>query len=344
MNLKIFTFSLLILSMFSCKKETQNSDFTKTFAGKIDNKYPFHMKLNSKNEIISGTYYYDKIGVDIDIKGNIASDNSINLTEFDKKGKKTGLWIGKFINDNKISGTWVKPNGSSAKDFSLTLTSDNYENSKISKSKKIEPQFSISKVKVKNQLISTKNIRDLTITVYKNKEENKEEDLTGLLKIKNNKTNQEAIYPIELPDGENEDIAEWYVNFEDFNFDGKDEILILRGVPASFWRSGYRILDYNSLKPKKIFKKNKESSYTGNSKEKGEFTNIMNVGGKTSYEINEKNKTIEFVSGSGMNGYYVEFYKLNNGIYSLKYYERAEDEIITRVENGITTIKTRDME
>jgi hypothetical protein len=134
MNLKTYTFSLLILFLISCKKETKketvNFDFIKTFEGKIDNKYPLHIKLNSENGKINGTYFYDKVGTDIEIKGTISKDSTLIINEFDQKGNQTGLWNGKLINENKISGTWSKPNGDSAKDFTLILTSDNYESSK----------------------------------------------------------------------------------------------------------------------------------------------------------------------------------------------------------------------
>lgn len=128
-------FSILILFfLISCKdqpkKEKPNFDFIKTYAGKIDSKYPLHIKLNSENGKISGRYFYDKVGTDIEIKGAIVNDSTITLNEFDKKGNQTGLWIGKLVNENKISGTWSKPNGNSAKNFTLILTSDNYESSK----------------------------------------------------------------------------------------------------------------------------------------------------------------------------------------------------------------------
>lgn len=131
MNFKTYTFILFLISCKEVtKKETPNFDFIKTFAGKIDNEYPLHIKLNSDNGRINGTYFYDKVGSDIEIKGTISNDSSITLNEFDQKGNQTGLWSGKLINYNKINGTWSKPNGDSAKDFTLILTSDNYESSK----------------------------------------------------------------------------------------------------------------------------------------------------------------------------------------------------------------------
>lgn len=133
MNLKTYSFSLLIIFLISCKGETKKEapsfDFIKTFAGKIDNKYPLHMKLNSETGKINGTYFYNKVGTDIEIKGTISNDSTLTLNEFDEKGNQTGIWNGKFVNENKISGSWSKPNGDSSKSFTLILTSDNYESS-----------------------------------------------------------------------------------------------------------------------------------------------------------------------------------------------------------------------
>jgi len=135
MKKTFYILSVLILSIVtSCKNEPEtenpNFDFIKTYAGKIDNKYPLHIKLNSDNGKINGAYFYDKVGADLEITGTISNDSIIILNEFDQKGNQTGLWNGKLINENKISGTWSKPNGDSAKDFTIILTSDNYESSK----------------------------------------------------------------------------------------------------------------------------------------------------------------------------------------------------------------------
>ena len=47
-----------------------------------------HIKLNSENGKINGTYFYDKVGTDIEIKGTILKDSSLTLNEFDKKGNQ----------------------------------------------------------------------------------------------------------------------------------------------------------------------------------------------------------------------------------------------------------------
>jgi hypothetical protein len=145
---------LLIVTLFACRNESNNQklgdehkqiklntqgspiaktpsfDFIKTFAGKIDNKYPLHLKMTSDNGDITGRYFYDKNGVDIEVKGTISKDSTITLNEFDLKGNQTGLWKGKLINENKIIGTWSKPRGNLTQIFTLILTYDNYESAK----------------------------------------------------------------------------------------------------------------------------------------------------------------------------------------------------------------------
>lgn len=136
MNVKtyIFIFSSLIILSISCKKKTKeikpSFNFIKTYTGKIDNKHSLHIKLNSDNGKINGTYFYDKTGTNIKVIGTILKDSTITLNEFDQEGNLTGLWKGKLINKNKISGVWSKPNGNLTKDFILILTSDNYESLK----------------------------------------------------------------------------------------------------------------------------------------------------------------------------------------------------------------------
>ena len=60
MNLKKYSFSLIILFIISCNKNESklNLNFTKSFTGKIDNKYPLNMELNSVNGEIKVSYYF----------------------------------------------------------------------------------------------------------------------------------------------------------------------------------------------------------------------------------------------------------------------------------------------
>lgn len=323
MNLKKYSFSLIILFIISCNKNESklNLNFTKSFTGKIDNKYPLNMELNSVNGEIKGTYYYDKIGTNIKIKGTLSKDSILSLKEFDQNDKQTGLWNGKLISENKISGIWNNSDRNSAKDFTL-LTSDKLisQNNNILTKEEVNTE---GKTIPKNSKI----IRDFTFTFIEVDEER--EALEGFLLIKNNKTDKERKVLIEIAEIESSDINS-YIKFEDFDYDGKDELLIELGEPA-YMRRGFRILDYNSLEPKKILKKTKEHIYIGNSKERNQFTNIINVGSRSTYKINKEDKTIEFGGACGASCTTIEIYAFNNKEYTLK--------TSKRIENGVTTIE-----
>lgn len=127
-----------LITLISCKNDKAkisqniipNLDFVQTYSGKINDKYPFHMKITSNNGTVTGNYFYDKVGKDIELKGSISIDSVVTLNEFDKKGNQTGLWKGKLINLNKIEGDWSKPSGSSSQKFSLLKTSETYKSVK----------------------------------------------------------------------------------------------------------------------------------------------------------------------------------------------------------------------
>jgi hypothetical protein len=135
MKIKLLYLTLLFTSFISCKSETTtekqqpqlNLDFVQTYEGTIANKYPLHIKLKSDAGVITGNYFYDKVGTDIKFNGTITNDSVFTLNEFDINGNQVGLWKGKLVNENKISGDWSKPDGSSATDFKLIATSSNYE-------------------------------------------------------------------------------------------------------------------------------------------------------------------------------------------------------------------------
>ena len=105
-------------------------DFVKTFEGQINNKYDIQMKITSNNGNITGKYFYKKVGKDIVIKGTIDNQGKISISEFDNKGNQTGLFEGKMPNENKIEGTWSKPNGSNSMPFYLLASNTSYETSK----------------------------------------------------------------------------------------------------------------------------------------------------------------------------------------------------------------------
>ncbi len=101
-------------------------DFIKTFEGKINNKFPITFKITANNGQITGTYFYNKVGKDLKLKGTIDKDGNISLTEYDEKGNSTGLFKGSTKNNNKIEGNWSKPDGSSSMPFYLIESNTSY--------------------------------------------------------------------------------------------------------------------------------------------------------------------------------------------------------------------------
>jgi len=84
------------------------------------------MQLTRSGSNLAGTYYYDGIGKNLTLKGNIDASDNVTLQEFDEHGKQTGKFTGKFAHDEDndfmytFSGTWTNPAGGGETNFSLT--------------------------------------------------------------------------------------------------------------------------------------------------------------------------------------------------------------------------------
>ncbi|MEZ4848324.1 MAG: hypothetical protein R3B93_06830 [Bacteroidia bacterium] len=90
------------------------------FIGKIDQKYPITVNLIRNEDELSGSYYYDKIGKTISLKGKVIEEKSI-LEEFDEKGAVTGRWELEGGNlSGWLYGKWINPKN--GKDMRLDLT------------------------------------------------------------------------------------------------------------------------------------------------------------------------------------------------------------------------------
>ena len=128
----IALFSAMALSCTQAPKTATEKapvrfDFVKTFEGIIGDDYAVHLKITSDNGSLKGVYFYDNVGAEIGIDGSIESDSTVVIREYDETGNQTGLWKGRLESENKISGTWSKPNGSSPQPFSLIATSRSYK-------------------------------------------------------------------------------------------------------------------------------------------------------------------------------------------------------------------------
>ena len=88
----------------------------KYFTGSIGTSLDLQMKLVRSGEQLTGSYYYQKIGTKIDLRGTLDKDGALTLEEFDSTGKQTGLFKGIWKTDANdglvtIAGNWSKPPG-----------------------------------------------------------------------------------------------------------------------------------------------------------------------------------------------------------------------------------------
>jgi hypothetical protein len=97
---------------------------TKYFKGSIGSTLGLQMKLVREGERLSGSYFYQKVGTKIDLRGTIDQGGNVVLEEFDPGGKQSGAFKGTWkTGENgliEIAGNWAKPNGDKKTSFSLT--------------------------------------------------------------------------------------------------------------------------------------------------------------------------------------------------------------------------------
>jgi hypothetical protein len=96
---------------------------TKFFTGSIGNALGLEMKLVREGDKLSGSYFYQKVGKKIDVRGTVDAGGNVNLEEFDPGGKQTGVFKGIWKQGEggsiQISGNWSKPNSDKQIAFSL---------------------------------------------------------------------------------------------------------------------------------------------------------------------------------------------------------------------------------
>jgi hypothetical protein len=98
------------------------------FRGTIANSLSIEMTLVRDGERLTGTYFYPRVGKNINLAGTIDKDGNVELKEADEGGKDTGTFKGKWkaASDspdstlNEITGKWSKPDGSKETDFQVS--------------------------------------------------------------------------------------------------------------------------------------------------------------------------------------------------------------------------------
>jgi hypothetical protein len=96
---------------------------TKYFKGSIGSALDLQMKLAREGEKLTGSYYYQKVGTKIDLRGTVDKDGAVTLEEFDTGGKQSGVFKGLWKPGEdgaiEVSGNWTKPSSDKKTAFSL---------------------------------------------------------------------------------------------------------------------------------------------------------------------------------------------------------------------------------
>ena len=126
---KLFNVSLLLLIHLSGISLT-GTTYIK-LKGKIGENLSITMDItktqdaSTKKQTISGSYYYDRIGLPIDINGTLTDAGNIELTESNSKGDVTGTFKGTLSADNRMQGVWINPKTKKETPFALTEATEN---------------------------------------------------------------------------------------------------------------------------------------------------------------------------------------------------------------------------
>jgi hypothetical protein len=97
------------------------------FRGTIANSLAIEMTLTRDADRLTGTYFYPKVGKNINLTGTVDKDGNVELKESDESGKDTGIFKGKWkpATDspdpalNEIDGKWSKPDGTKETAFQV---------------------------------------------------------------------------------------------------------------------------------------------------------------------------------------------------------------------------------
>lgn len=87
---------------------------TKYFKGSIGSSFDLQMKLVRADPQLTGSYFYQRVGTRINLRGTIDPDGKFVLDEFDPAGKQTGTFKGMWTVDAQdgtaqLAGFWSKP-------------------------------------------------------------------------------------------------------------------------------------------------------------------------------------------------------------------------------------------
>ena len=123
MNLRNFHSLLFAVSFCINSFAESNENRQDNYIGKLGNKLDVEFHIENNNGKISGFYYYQKVGIDISITGNVLNQELL-VFELDYKNDTVAVIKGTMC-DSIISGEWI--NARTKKSYPLILRKTSHE-------------------------------------------------------------------------------------------------------------------------------------------------------------------------------------------------------------------------
>jgi|GEM_PF-7115490 len=95
----------------------------RSYTGTIGADIGIAMSLCRTGDTLAGTYRYLKVGKDIELQGHVEENGEFILYEWgnEKSRRQTGHWLGRFIGDSLMEGTWNDPQATRVLPFRVAL-------------------------------------------------------------------------------------------------------------------------------------------------------------------------------------------------------------------------------
>ena len=107
----ITIFAISILAMLSLCASVEASAQTKDYRGEIGNSH-IQMRLQFNGATVTGAYFYDTVGQELKLTGQMTAQGGLELKESDAKGKQTGKFVCKHFDDPIDSEcAWTRADG-----------------------------------------------------------------------------------------------------------------------------------------------------------------------------------------------------------------------------------------
>ena len=114
-----------LLGYLSSRKNDLPDYYYCRMKGKLGDNLFITMEISKSDSLLSGYYYYDKLGKPISLVGKIKKDGYFILDEYNFEGKSTGQFSGILQTDAPTTGKWKNAKGDKSFPFLLNINVEN---------------------------------------------------------------------------------------------------------------------------------------------------------------------------------------------------------------------------